>query len=415
MPDWTIFLLILMIIAIILDGLRRVRQHRKENLRLSKRAHLADKEIEGLDGEGLDDHASEFPSGGARKSQLAFDAQLNDAHLDNVRVDSEKIKTIQDNNTLTFDEPVPMLMESIAQEEPLDLDLASESNNNLDTDLDIPCAHQQAPHKKIVIDKAKKAKAHSSLGILADAPGEQYEQKENVSTQPFSEPDDTHYVDRHDETIVNHNDTPHAEPVLGSLDDLDSIDETHCAAGTQDIIDHDAPPKDNPLNFKNYKSKLPKRTKEKPKPPLQEDEPQEVVIVNVMAKNGTFFEGQQLLQAFVDNSLKFGDRDIFHRHVSANGDGAVLFSIANMVVPGTFDLVSIDSFVTPGVSMFMTLPVDEESLIAFNIMIDTAKNLASTLEGELKDENRSVMTAQTIEHAKEKVLEYERKRQLRHR
>ncbi len=386
MPDWIIVLIILLIIAIVLDGLRRVRQHRKENIRLSKRVHLADKEIEGLDDENLNEHVSEFPSGGARKSQSSESTSTDDRH-----------------HTLTFDEPVPMLMESIAQEEQLDLAF-EKGTDTRGTIEDLASDNRQERD-------AKKAAAQSSLGVLASSPGELA--NENISDNDL-DPHATISIDSHNQN----NAMPTSEPTLGSLDDLDgldALDESDKVAKDTIKESDDKPAKDNPLSFKNYKPKLSKRAKEKPEPETHDNEPQEVVIVNVMAKNETLFEGQQLLQAFVDNNLKFGDRDIFHRHVKVNGDGAVLFSIANMVVPGTFDLVSIDSFVTPGVSMFMTLPVDEESLIAFNIMIDTAKNLANSLDGELKDENRSVMTAQTIEHAKEKVLEYERKRQLRHR
>lgn len=48
-------------------------------------------------------------------------------------------------------------------------------------------------------------------------------------------------------------------------------------------------------------------------------------------------------------------------------------------------------------------------------MADAARGLADALGGELKDENRSVMTKQTIEHARQKVMEFERKRKLRAR
>ena len=62
--------------------------------------------------------------------------------------------------------------------------------------------------------------------------------------------------------------------------------------------------------------------------------------------------------------------------------------------------------------MFLSLPVAGESLAAFNDLSVTAKNLANALGAELKDENRSVMTPQTIEHGRQRVIEYERKRKL---
>jgi len=45
-------------------------------------------------------------------------------------------------------------------------------------------------------------------------------------------------------------------------------------------------------------------------------------------------------------------------------------------------------------------------------MIAAARKLAHELNGELKDDQRSVMTAQTIEHYRQRIVEFERKKQL---
>ena len=62
--------------------------------------------------------------------------------------------------------------------------------------------------------------------------------------------------------------------------------------------------------------------------------------------------------------------------------------------------------------MFLSLPLAGDSIAAFNLMASAATAMATQLGGELKDENRSVMTRQTIEHARQRVVEYERKRRL---
>ena len=140
--------------------------------------------------------------------------------------------------------------------------------------------------------------------------------------------------------------------------------------------------------------------------------PDEVLIIHVMARAGYEFDGPSLLDLLLANNLRFGRMDIFHRHQREDGFGPVLFSLANMLKPGTFDLDDMESFTTPGVSLFLTLPIEGESIAAFDLMVDTARALAAALDAELKDENRSVMTRQTIDHSRQRVVEYERKRRL---
>ena len=46
-------------------------------------------------------------------------------------------------------------------------------------------------------------------------------------------------------------------------------------------------------------------------------------------------------------------------------------------------------------------------------MADTARAIAETLNGELKDEQRSVMTRQTLEHCRQRIRDFERTRLFR--
>ena len=104
--------------------------------------------------------------------------------------------------------------------------------------------------------------------------------------------------------------------------------------------------------------------------------------------------------------------NIFHRHQERDGEGEILYSMANIVVPGTFELSKMKTFSTPGVSFFLTLPMEGNSIEAFEEMLTTAKIIAARFNGELKDENRSVLTPQTITHYRGKLQEYARQQQL---
>lgn len=140
----------------------------------------------------------------------------------------------------------------------------------------------------------------------------------------------------------------------------------------------------------------------------------DVIVINVMAKPKDDISGNDLLRALLSVGLRFGEMNIFHRHEQLTGKGAVLFSAVNVVEPGTFDLNHMEDFKTPGICMFLRLPGPKRSLHAFEQLVESARKIANMLGAELKDENHSVLTQQTIEHYRQRVLDFERK-MLSHR
>lgn len=136
----------------------------------------------------------------------------------------------------------------------------------------------------------------------------------------------------------------------------------------------------------------------------EEDEGEMLVIVlNVMAKPGRYFNGAEVLEALAANDLQHGEMMIFHRYPDAAGASRPVFSLANTVEPGTFDLNTIEQLQTPGLSLFMQLPGPMDSREAFELLLDTGRQLAGQLDGDLCDERRSVLTLQTISHLKEQI------------
>jgi cell division protein ZipA len=136
---------------------------------------------------------------------------------------------------------------------------------------------------------------------------------------------------------------------------------------------------------------------------------EEVLVISVISRDESGFKGPALLQNILESGLRFGEMDIFHRHESMAGHGEVLFSMANAVKPGVFDLDDIDHFSTRAVSFFLGLPGPRHPKQAFDVMVAAARKLAHELNGELKDDQRSVLTAQTIEHYRQRIVEFERR------
>ncbi len=137
-------------------------------------------------------------------------------------------------------------------------------------------------------------------------------------------------------------------------------------------------------------------------------QPSEVLILYVLLPEGREIKGPDLLSALLPLGFKYGDMDIFHRHLDSAGGGEVLFSLANMFNPGTFDLEQIDKISTRGLSLFTTLPGPGEPLQNFNLMHNAAKKLAEEFGGQVLDGQRSVLTVQTVRHYVDKIREFQR-------
>ena len=136
-------------------------------------------------------------------------------------------------------------------------------------------------------------------------------------------------------------------------------------------------------------------------------QPSEVLVLNVMAREGRSFHGDALLRAVITQGLQFGEMNIFHYRFKNHSKGPVIFSLANILNPGTFDLNNMSDFSTIGVSLFLALPAAGSNYEAFEQMLDIAQQLCASLDGELKDDHRNVMTAQTIEHYRQRVRDFE--------
>ena len=145
--------------------------------------------------------------------------------------------------------------------------------------------------------------------------------------------------------------------------------------------------------------------------PLLNDAPDEVIVLHVVGE----IQGTILLQQMTELGFKFGEFDIFHRHVDTAGNGPVLFSLANMFNPGSFDIEQIETFQTDGVALFLALPIKSNSLQAFTMMHNAAVKLSNAIgKGQVLDEHRNPLTRQALQHIHQRIREYERKRLIRH-
>ncbi|MHB1059247.1 MAG: cell division protein ZipA [Rhodanobacter sp.] len=133
-----------------------------------------------------------------------------------------------------------------------------------------------------------------------------------------------------------------------------------------------------------------------------------IVTLFVVAREGGHFSGPDLVVAAEKAGLEFGDMGIYHRLVDGRRELGPIFSVANMLKPGNFDLARLDALHTPGVSFFMTLPAPLPALDAWDAMLPTAQRLAELLDGHVLDEERNALGRQGIAHIRDQLRGWDR-------
>ncbi|GLP94743.1 cell division protein ZipA [Paraferrimonas sedimenticola] len=126
-----------------------------------------------------------------------------------------------------------------------------------------------------------------------------------------------------------------------------------------------------------------------PEPQAASAEPQDVLVLHVQAQPGEQLAGAELLPCMLTLGLKFGEMNIFHRHQDPAGTGKVIYSLANMMKPGTFDPDNMEQFKTEGVVLFLQLPCPGEAKLSFSTMLNAAHQLADDLNGVVTDDARN--------------------------
>lgn len=136
-----------------------------------------------------------------------------------------------------------------------------------------------------------------------------------------------------------------------------------------------------------------------------------VVSLLLAARAGQTLQGPDLVVAAEKAGLIYGHRNIFHRMVDKNHEQGPMFSVANLVQPGIFDLRTIKELKTPGIHFFITLPGPTSALDAWDAMLPTAQRMAELLDAVVLDDQRNALGRQRISHIREELRTYDRQRE----
>ncbi|HSC46873.1 MAG TPA: cell division protein ZipA [Gammaproteobacteria bacterium] len=152
----------------------------------------------------------------------------------------------------------------------------------------------------------------------------------------------------------------------------------------------------------------------KPRPvPVREQGDELILALHVQPRDGIPLPGPVVRAVMEEAGLRYGRYQVFHRLEGAGENASSVFSVANMVEPGSFDLKTLAEITLPGLTLFMVLPGPRGGVDAYADMLATARRLAQQLEAEVLDETRSTLTRQTARHIRERIIQFEHQRGLR--
>lgn len=202
-----------------------------------------------------------------------------------------------------------------------------------------------------------------------------------------------------DDTAYSDDLEPQADlPLIGGYDDDDDDDERSAAERMTATRGVDA----DTAASESHASGEAKDEAQKP------EVPEKVISLRIVKKDGSDFATEEVILNLRGVGLVHGRFGIFHRQFDETNDDAI-FSVASLTEPGNFDLQNIRDKRLAGLSFFMLRPGPGRGVEAFDKMVETARAVATSLQGELLDGDGSTMSIQRERFMREELIQYELK------
>ncbi|MBI3776452.1 MAG: cell division protein ZipA [Gammaproteobacteria bacterium] len=143
-------------------------------------------------------------------------------------------------------------------------------------------------------------------------------------------------------------------------------------------------------------------------PRATQSEPELIVSLTLMARDAQKINGSELHAALQLAGLELGEFDIYHfRDADNDDDKRAIFSVANIIKPGTFDAATLHELSTPGLALFMQIPGPMTASEAFDAMLEKSQFIAQRLNGIVGDEQRTPLSPQRMRELRERTLQHD--------
>lgn len=186
-----------------------------------------------------------------------------------------------------------------------------------------------------------------------------------------------------------------------SRDDDDTVN--FSASATQASSARQEPQITTPTPDTHDNDSIPSPENEMQMEMAQEHDWDMVISFTIMAMENEHFSGKAVKTTLDNLDLHFGDMQIYHRYTPGS-QKQTLFSVANILDPGTLLPENMATMATPGLLIFARLPGPTNGLTLFDDLLDTAQKLAATLGGVLSDEQRQPIDDSTLEEMRSRIF-----------
>lgn len=133
-----------------------------------------------------------------------------------------------------------------------------------------------------------------------------------------------------------------------------------------------------------------------------------IVSLYVAARAGRTLRGEDIVVAAEKTGLVFGHMNVFHRLLEGHPERGPVFSMANILQPGSFDMAGIREMETPAIAFFLTLPAPVSALEAWEKMLPNVERMAELLDAVVLDDSRNTLGRQRIAHIRDELRAYDR-------
>lgn len=129
-----------------------------------------------------------------------------------------------------------------------------------------------------------------------------------------------------------------------------------------------------------------------------------LVALIVAPTEETDILGPQLHAALIAQGLKFGESEVYHRHIG----GRIVYSVASLLKPGKLIPAEAENFSTKGLTVVLNLPGPVTPVVAVDDMLATTRALATVLKLEIFDARRERVTDEVGKKLRAEVEDWAR-------